>query len=141
MNDPNLVPCDVGAETVRAICVRDPWVSLIERGCKTIEIRSWRTHVRGQVLLVSSARQERASKLPPGVTLIESPELGVTRVMVEVVDVRPMTNEDARAAMVPHDASLFSWVLANPRTVNRVAVKGKLGFFRVPVAGLEKKPA
>jgi len=147
-NGPQTIVSLVGAEvkaappdqvaTVRAICVRDPWVSLIERGLKTIEVRSWRTHHRGELLLVSSARQAAASSLPEGVARVAEPELGVTRVLVDLVDVRPMTEEDSRAAMVPFVDGAFAWILGNPRSVPRTATKGQLGFFQVSRSVLEK---
>ena len=40
---------------MKAISIRQPWLELIIRGEKTLEIRSWRTNIRGDVLLCASA--------------------------------------------------------------------------------------
>ena len=50
--------------------------------------------------------------------------------MVDLIDVRATLATDADAACIaPPDGYDFAWVLANPRSVRQVPVKGKLGLY------------
>jgi hypothetical protein len=68
-------------------------------------------------------------------TLGDGPR-GVEFVMVDVVDVRPATEADRDASAVGDRVAsldgLFAWVLANPRPVERRAVRGMPGLFTLP---------
>lgn len=37
--------------TFYALSIRQPWAALVVHGIKTIEVRSWRTHRRGTILI------------------------------------------------------------------------------------------
>jgi len=41
---------------MRLLTVRQPWASLIVRGTKRVENRSWRTDYRGDIAIIASAR-------------------------------------------------------------------------------------
>ena len=100
------------------------WAGLIELGQKTVEVRSRHTRHRGPLLICTSKRPLESS-VPAGVTLC----------IVDLIDSRPMRPEDEDASGVAFDASLFAWVLVNPRPVKRVPVRGRLGFFNVGLPG------
>ena len=34
-----------------ALSIKQPWAALLAMGRKTIEVRSWRTHIRGRILI------------------------------------------------------------------------------------------
>lgn len=104
------------------------WAGLIELGQKTVEVRSRHTRHRGPLLICTSKRPLESS-VPAGVTLC----------IVDVVDSRPMRREDEAASGVAYDPSLFAWVIANPRPVQRVPVRGQLGFFDVELDGLTQR--
>lgn len=113
----------------RVLSVRQPWASLIASGRKTIELRSWSTSYRGPVLIVSGSSPWRGRHgYPLG-------PMGVAICWVDLVDVRPYSPEDRAASAVPGtidlgDKPLQSWILANPRPVAHVPVRGKLGLYR-----------
>lgn len=108
---------------MRALSVRQPWASLIASGRKSIELRSWSTKYRGPVLILASSSVWRGTDHPIG-------PRGVALCLVDLVDVRAVLATDADAAcIVPPEGFDFAWVLANPREVRQVPVKGKLGLY------------
>lgn len=124
---------------MRALSVRWPWCGLIAAGLKPFEIRSWRTKHRGPLLICSSgspsrdadARRVHVSYAPIGIDA--KPVLGVAMCLVDLVDVRPFVEQDAEGAWcrpcgAPNE---YVWELRNVRTVARIAVKGRLGFYDV----------
>jgi len=112
---------------MKCLSVRQPWASMIARGEKTIETRTWPTEYRGDLIIVSSLRP-RIDDLPAGQALC----------IARVVDCRPMTRADELAARCELYAGAFAWVLDNIRPVEPVAVTGKLGLY-IPPDGLKIK--
>ena len=81
---------------MKALCVRQPWALAIVDGVKTIEVRSWRTDYRGELLICASAAPENEfwsdeNMTPPVVRLLHS---GCILGSVRLVDVRPMVKAD-----------------------------------------------
>ena len=72
---------------MKCLSVRQPWASMIARGEKTIEVRTWSTHYRGP-LVICVSKSPRISDLPVGVALV----------VVDLIDVRPITQDDTVAA-------------------------------------------
>lgn len=122
---------------MKALSVKQPFAELIARGRKTLEIRSWSTDYRGELLIV-------ASKSPPVVNgwprELHTGNLlrGCAVCLVELVGVRPMCEgeKDERAAWCDYDEGALAWVLANPRRVTPVLLRGKLRLFDVPDGAL-----
>lgn len=119
---------------MKALSVRQPWASLIASGAKTIEVRTWRTHFRGEFVLVSSAckPEKEAARFPK---LLDMPR-GVTLAICELDHVREIVpSEDARAACCEagelHAPTEFAWIIRVVRRVEQVAVKGALGFWNI----------
>ena len=116
---------------MRALVVRQPWASLIEAGIKTVELRSWPTSYRGPILICAGsqlwrgARHEHPTNGPRGVTLCT----------VDLVDCRPATVDDERAAGIEglglSLAGQYAWCLTDVRPVQRVPTKGRLGLYCV----------
>src|ERR1700722_9943338 len=76
-----------------ALMVQDPWITLIERGDKDIELRTWTWRHRGDTALAASkGRKER--QLHPDV----NGERQVTRCVVDLYDIREATVADAERA-------------------------------------------
>lgn len=95
-----------------ALSVRQPHAERIAKGTKVEEFRSWRTDFRGTLLIVSSRTHD-----PGGAKCSK----GVTVCLVDVVKLKIYDD-------------VFGWVLANPRRVKRVPVKGQLKLFKVPAS-------
>lgn len=103
---------------MRALSIRQPWASLIARGVKTIETRTWSTRYRGPLLILAS-KSPRVDDLPAGVLLCET----------EILECRPMTIEDQAAACVPWRPGLYAWTLGAVKSLPPIPCRGKLGLF------------
>lgn len=118
---------------MKALSVKQPWAFLIGGGEKTIELRSWATDYRGQILICASQSERDAwvivdgkqHQLPPGVMMC----------VADLVDVRRLddTEEnrvDAYIDEIPPDT--YGWFLENIRHVRLKPVSGRLRLFDVP---------
>jgi hypothetical protein len=109
--DPNII----------ALGIRQPWVELILRGIKTLEVRSFDTPKRGTIYLYASktladseAAREAVEK--HGLDLKSLPT-GLLCGSVELADSRPATAADAGPCCVPGSLlkNAFVWALRDPR--------------------------
>ncbi len=103
---------------MKALSIKQPWANMIAAGEKTIETRTWLTDYRGDLLIVSS-------KSPP------IHPAGFALAIAELVDCRPMTRGDERAACCDLYPKAQAWVLSNIRRIRPFPVKGKLGIYDV----------
>lgn len=104
---------------MKAISIKEPWLSLIFNGEKVYETRTWLTKYRGPLLLVGS-------KAPAG------PFSGKAACIVDLVGCREMTEKDEFLARCPIYPNAKVWVLANVRPVKPFAVMGQLGLYEIP---------
>lgn len=113
---------------MKALVVRQPYAEWIAAGKKTLEIRSWRTHYRGPLIICAAARpmDGRGKDMP----------LGAAICVVELVDVAPWRRHDAKKACAPWQRDLLAWHLSKPRRFDPVPLKGQLGLFTPPPAVL-----
>ena len=103
---------------MKAVSVRQPWANWIAAGHKTVEVRSWATRHRGDLLIVSARRPA----LEPA---------GFALAIVTLVDCRPMTEADAVPACCDAFPGAWAWVLGNLRTLRPFPVRGRLGLYDV----------
>jgi len=109
---------------MKAISIRQPHAENIAKGEKTIEIRSWRTNYRGDLLIVSSLKPDKPLQNPL--------PLGQAVAVVELVDCRPATRADEKRTMCRIDPSSdYAWVLRRVRRIKPFKVKGRLGLYEV----------
>jgi len=103
-----------------ALGVRQPWIELILRGLKTIEVRSQGTRVRGTIYLYAS---KKFSDIPAAIGAarahgLDCPSLptGLLVGSVEICGARPAAARDAAASCVPAAllSQQFAWELRNP---------------------------
>jgi hypothetical protein len=107
---------------MKTISIKAPWCQMIASGQKTIEVRTWKTDHRGPMLVASSAspKWERA---------------GMAVCTVNLVDIRPLTLKDSRAAGFEIDDDClpaYAWVLADVRQVKPFPIKGRLHLYDTP---------
>jgi len=99
----------------RAISIRQPWAELILRGTKKIEVRSFRTKVRGPVCLYASfTRGADDSKCQRSVGCSwEELDRGVLVGVIEITDCRELQSTDGRAAgfSIYNPEGLFAWLV------------------------------
>ena len=103
---------------MKALSVKDPYGSMILNGEKTIETRIWKTNYRGDLLIC-------VSKKPV------SPLSGLAVCVANLVDCRPMTEDDIEFAMCDIYPGAYSWVLENVRKIRMFPVKGRLSLFNI----------
>ncbi len=108
---------------MKALSVKQPWASMIARGEKTIETRTWRTPHRSDLLIV-------ASKTP---TIGDLPTAGAVCV-VKVIDCRLMTKKDETKACCELYPRAWAWVLDDIRPVKYFYVLGRQGLYEVEMS-------
>ena len=113
---------------MKALCIKQPRANLVAAGKTGIEARSWATRHRGDLLIVSSKQPNIA---PAGMALA----------IAELVDCRPMTEQDEAAAGCPKFDGAFAWVLRNVRRVEPFAVLGRRRLFDVELPKGRKRKA
>lgn len=134
---------------MKAISILQPWAALIVCGAKDVENRTWTTKHRGPLAICAGKRFSvdehdtaggtvgrliagtgEARRYWQAVTSDEFKTAEMRGGLVGVVDlVDVVRNSTSPWAIV----GCFHWILANPRTVPFVAIKGRLGLFDVEV--------
>jgi len=105
---------------MKALSVKQPWANMIASGEKTIETRTWMTSFRGPILIISS----RQPRIEPA---------GCVVAVATLIDCRPMTRRDERAACCRTYPNAKAWVLEEIRRVEPVPMRGALGLFDCPL--------
>ena len=107
---------------MKAISIQNPFAHWIMCGEKTIEVRSWNTEHRGDLLICSSA----SPKIPAMIS-------GHALCIVTLDKVTKLKKKDLEAACMDEmpDGDCFAWHLSNLRIVKPFPVKGKLNFYYV----------
>lgn len=128
---------------MKALSVQQPFAFEILSGRKTIEVRTWDTPMRQDVLICSSGKaafsREDMEELEDeyGCSFLYGHALCVVR----IADVRPMRWGDEERALVDEvDPEAYSWVLEDVRPVIPFPVKGKQGLFEVDDALIRTSP-
>ena len=123
---------------MKALSVRQPWATLISRGLKTVEIRSWSTRHRGPLLIHASRTVDEAAMRRFG---LRDLPLGALVGQVELVDVRPFTADSWNLLAEEHldpgrfQAGLYAWLLERPRSLDApVPWRGVPGLFEASPA-------
>lgn len=119
---------------VKALSVKHPWAEWIASGAKTMETRAWKTSHRGPLLICSSKELDKAAA-------VHTPETrgwvyGHAIAAVEMIDCRPMVEDDVCFAKTVLWEGAFVWVFAEGKTMrllDPLPVRGQLGLFEVGV--------
>lgn len=107
---------------VKAISIREPYASFFRDGSKTIETRTWTTNYRGKVLLCCS--KQPVSELS-----------GKAFAVGNLIDCRPMTQEDERLARYRIYPNANSLVFESIKNIKPFPIEGQLGLFDVEYNG------
>lgn len=105
---------------MKALSVKQPWASMIVRGEKTIETRTWRTNYRGPLLIVAS-KKPNLNNLPTGEALC----------IVRLIGCRRMQQSDCQAARCETYPGAIAWLLEDIKPIEPFPVKGQLGLYDV----------
>lgn len=121
-----------------ALSIRQPWAWLIVNGHKDVENRTWRTKIRGRVLVHAAKKSTYPERLEwlismrrIGFDAHQVPdskdwEVGGIVGSVEIVDC--VEESDSRW----HAEGQWGFVLRNAQPLPFLPCKGRLGFFEVP---------
>ena len=105
---------------MKALSIHPYYAGMIFAKKKTVEVRTWRTDYRGDILICSTAKKIKDT--------IPSHALCVVR----LVDCVPMKKEHIKPSLIhPADYSedLFAWILDDVRYIKPIPVKGKLSLW------------
>lgn len=109
---------------MKALSLMPFWADMVFWGEKTIEVRTWKTDYRGDLLICSSSRKQ--SGFIPGKALC----------VVTLTDIEPFRAEHCEAAgFDPNempDKPSYAWHLDDLQWVEPFDVKGQLHLFDVP---------
>jgi len=123
---------------MKALSVKQPYAMLIVQGLKTIEVRSWETKHRGDLLICASAAPKNLfwcdTETKENFLMPAGCVLGV----VELLDVRPMVKADGKDSVWCYAPGAFAWVLRPKYAVRPHKVAGRLSLFDVDENRLEK---
>ena len=113
---------------MKALSIKEPWAGLIVEGKKTIELRSFRTHYRGPVLVHRSGK---------GGGIVGAMEI-VDVIKIESLDQFRSLRDKHQAPDEFYQEKLFGWILENVKPVEFIPCKGKLGLWEPPADILNK---
>jgi len=119
--------------SMKVIVIRQPWAWLIVNGFKDVENRTWQTRHRGTLLIQASAATPPKRKLQEarifarrrGVELPDHFETGGIVGVVQLTDC--VTRSRSKWFHGP-----VGWVLASPKRLPFIPLKGRLGLFDPP---------
>jgi hypothetical protein len=122
------------SQVVRALSIRQPWVELILRGVKSIELRKWTTDYRGPLWLHASMKMDSVPSLVLGdAPLFLGGYVGYAELRT-ILTIDPRRWEGWRmdhcdpGAFAP---GYFGWVLSEiVRFREPLPAPGKLGLFK-----------
>lgn len=122
---------------MKALSVKQPWAEMILSGKKTIEVRTWKTDYRGDLLICSSLRYDWncANQAIPDRPYYRPHSLicGQALCVVNLIACRPFewTDEWNSFVQFQKDLKLFAWILSDVKRIKPFPVKGKLKLFEV----------
>lgn len=107
---------------MKALSLTPFWALMVMLHEKTIEVRTWQTDYRGDILICASSRKESGGI--PGKALC----------VVELTDIEPLREEHLEAALMEEmpDKKSYAWHFENLQWVEPFDVKGQLHLFEVP---------
>lgn len=123
---------------MKALCVKQPWAFLLIDAVKTLEVRSWSTEYRGDLLICASASPKNefwkdTTASPEALRVLPS---GCMHGVVLLRNVRKMTKEDAweGGAFCDYQENSYVWEIEVPeyRPCRPDKIIGRLNLFDVP---------
>ncbi|MDV6373070.1 ASCH domain-containing protein [Deinococcus arenicola] len=120
-------PLDLGAGSIRALSIRQPFVEQILSGEKNIEYRSWQIQEPGPLLLHASSIGAKPEDFDEAGIAPDTLPYGALVGIVDVVD-----------CLWDEENEEFEWLLAYPRRFSQpIEYKGAARIFNVPVEDIQ----
>ena len=105
---------------MKALSINPVYACSIWVGLKTVEVRTWKTDYRGELLICSTAK------------IIKDTIPGHALCVVDLVDVVSFTKDHLQAACMDKrdfKPGLYAWLLDNVRIIRPIPLKGKLSLW------------
>lgn len=138
-------------DTVKALTVKQPYATWIDRGTKTVEVRAFSTDYRGDLLIVAGndvvpdamdALEQAMNE--KGIAFDEWSQdymMNATVCVVTLKDVVPLEEKHLEAACLDEmpntSKQMYAWILENPRPLKYASYHGRLRLYDVPKELLE----
>lgn len=131
---------------VRALTIRQPYASLMLPPHAKVETRSWQTHYRGWVLICAAkaittpwvmaeiSGDHQASRIIDAVPIDKDSlhkRAGMAIGIGQLVDCRPMTDDDADAAFVQYKPGYWCHVFRDVKPIHPFPYTGQLGYTEI----------
>lgn len=116
---------------MKTLSLKQPFAELILQGKKKIELRKWNTKFRGEFLIHASKNPDASSMKKFG---FQNLPCGFIMGKAELVGVKEYFNqkefeEDKNLHLADSSWGRFGFILKNPQRINKIPVKGNLGFW------------
>lgn len=116
---------------MKVLSLKQPYAELILEGKKTIELRKWNTHFRGEFLIHSSKNPDAEAMKRFGFN--ELP-LGFILGKAKLIDVKHYMNredndKDKNLHLASSEWGNFGFVLNEPKRIEPIPAKGQLNFW------------
>ena len=116
---------------MKALSLKQPFAELIISGKKTIELRNWNTHFRGDFLIHASKNPDKEAmkkfgfaELPRGFIVGKSKLVGVKKYLNEKEH-----RKDKDKHLSDYTWGNFGFILKDSERVQPIPAKGKLNFW------------
>jgi hypothetical protein len=116
---------------MKALSVKQPWATLLVEGKKTIEVRSWATKHRGPLVICASASPKNVFWHDSVDDVMRLMHAGCIIGVVELVDVRLMTEEDDDASAGNYVDGAYAWVCSPLYFCRPDPIVGRLNLFDI----------
>ena len=122
---------------MKVVSIKEPFASLITRGIKGIETRSWKTNYRGKILIHSSKTKQPIREnikhlvdfdLTYGYILCEA-ELTDCIYMTEEFIENLKKENYTEYLCGRYEVGRYAWVLKNIKPIKPIEAKGQLGIW------------
>jgi ASCH domain len=127
----------IAKSTIKALSIGQPWAELILRHRKPYEIRSWKTHYRGLLLIHASRTFRREPAFLLGIDR-DHCVVGAFVGWAELADVRPFFRKDTALLKQRKggngwwEPDQFAWVLKRVHRIDPIPYMGRLNLFDPP---------
>lgn len=116
---------------MKTLSLKQPYAELILQGRKTVELRKWNTHIRGEFLIHASKNPDEEAMKRFG---FKELPCGFIVGKAELIDVKHYPNAEEHAKDKDKHLASNAWgnygfVLKNPQRIKPIPAKGALGFW------------
>lgn len=111
---------------MKCLTILQPYADLIASKDKTLEIRSWKTNYRGEIVICAGKQNHR------NFIDYQTKLRGKTLCIVKLIDVIEFQKRHEKRAKLPYIANHYAWVLDYIKKIPYLDIIGKQGLFEPP---------